>query len=70
MAGRSNGTGRTLFGPLTKGGESNFLDTLRAENVGALLLLFSSAIALVWASSPSSSSSSVSSSSVSSPSAS
>ena len=39
MADRSDGTGRALFGPLTKGGERNFLDTLRAENVGALLLL-------------------------------
>ncbi|HKX68034.1 MAG TPA: Na+/H+ antiporter NhaA [Intrasporangium sp.] len=44
--------GRTLFGPLTKGGERNFLDTLRAENVGALLLLVASVIALIWASSP------------------
>ena len=52
MTGRSNGNGRTLFGPLTRGGERNFLDTLRAENVGALLLLASSVIALIWASSP------------------
>lgn len=44
--------GRVLFGPLTRGGERNFLDTLRAENVGALLLLLVSVLALVWASSP------------------
>jgi len=44
--------GRVLFGPLTRGGERNFLDTLRAENVGALLLLLVSVLALAWASSP------------------
>ncbi|GAA6524588.1 Na+/H+ antiporter NhaA [Intrasporangium sp. DVR] len=50
--GRRNGNGRVLFGPLTRGGERNFLDTLRAENVGALLLLVVSVLALGWASSP------------------
>ena len=36
MERQDDDTGRILFGPLTRGGERNFLDTLRAENVGAL----------------------------------
>ncbi|MEV7973978.1 Na+/H+ antiporter NhaA [Cellulomonas sp. NPDC089187] len=42
----------TLFGRLTPGGERNFLDTLRAERTGGVLLLIGAVAALVWANSP------------------
>ncbi len=43
---------RTFPGELTPGGQRNFLDTLRAENTGAVLLLVGTVVALVWANSP------------------
>ena len=42
----------TLFERLTPGGERNFLDTLRAERTGGILLLIGAVAALVWANSP------------------
>lgn len=41
-----------LFSRLTAGGERNFLDTLRAERTGGVLLLIGALTALVWANSP------------------
>lgn len=41
-----------LFAALTPGGESNLLDTLRAERTGGVLLLIGAVAALVWANSP------------------
>ncbi|NCT91292.1 Na+/H+ antiporter NhaA [Cellulomonas sp. APG4] len=41
-----------MFSRLTAGGESNFLDTLRGETTGGLLLLLGTVVALVWANSP------------------
>jgi NhaA family Na+:H+ antiporter len=41
-----------LFEALTPGGQSNFLDTLRAERTGGVLLLVGAVAALVWANSP------------------
>lgn len=49
---RGPGPRRSLFGRLTAGGESNFLDTLRGETTGGLLLLAGTVVALVWANSP------------------
>ena len=43
---------QSQFGPLTPGGRRNLLDTLRAENTGAVLLLAGAVIALGWANSP------------------
>jgi len=42
----------SLFAALTPGGERNFLDTLRAERTGGVLLLIGAVVALVWANSP------------------
>lgn len=42
----------SLFSRLTVGGESNFLDTLRGETTGGILLLVGTVVALVWANSP------------------
>ena len=41
-----------ILGSLTPGSRRNFLDTLRAENTGAILLLLGAVVALVWANSP------------------
>jgi Na+:H+ antiporter, NhaA family len=41
-----------IFGDLTPSGKRNLLDTLRAENTGAILLLAGAVIALLWANSP------------------
>lgn len=43
---------RRLFAGLTPGGERNFLDSLRAERTGGILLLIGTVAALVWANSP------------------
>lgn len=43
---------RPLFADLTLGGRRNFLDTLRAETTGGVLLLVGAAIAITWANSP------------------
>src|SRR5665811_1782572 len=43
---------RAILGALTPGGRRNFIDTLRAENTGAKLLLLGTVVALVWANSP------------------
>lgn len=43
---------RTFPDELTEGGRRNFLDDLRAENTGAVLLLVGTVVALVWANSP------------------
>ncbi|GIG37293.1 Na+/H+ antiporter NhaA [Cellulomonas pakistanensis] len=45
-------TPSSLFGGLTPGGLANFLDTLRAERTGGILLLAGAVVALVWANSP------------------
>ena len=41
-----------LFSALTPGGERNFLDTLRGQTIGGVLLIVGAVIALVWANSP------------------
>jgi len=41
-----------LFSGLTPGGERNFLDTLRGETIGGVLLIIGAVAALVWANSP------------------
>ena len=41
-----------ILGSLTPGSRRNFLDTLRAENTGAILLLAGAVVALLWANSP------------------
>src|SRR5699024_11188781 len=46
------GDSAPLFSALTPGGERNFLDTLRGETIGGVLLLIGAVVALVWANSP------------------
>src|SRR5690606_40798290 len=41
-----------LFARLTPGGLRNYLDTLRAESTGGVLLVVAAVVALVWANSP------------------
>ncbi|WP_156251913.1 Na+/H+ antiporter NhaA [Pseudactinotalea terrae] len=41
-----------LFSRLTPGGLQNYLDTLRGESVGGVLLVIAAVVALVWANSP------------------
>lgn len=43
---------RPLFSEMTSGGRRNFLDTLRTETTGGVLLLVGAAIAIIWANSP------------------
>lgn len=43
---------RPLFAAITAGGRRNFLDTLRAETTGGVLLLLGAAVAIIWANSP------------------
>ncbi|MBK5248526.1 MAG: Na+/H+ antiporter NhaA [Actinomycetales bacterium] len=43
---------RPLFTDLTPGGLRNYLDTLRGESVGGVLLIVGAVVALVWANSP------------------
>ncbi len=42
----------STFSSLTPGGRRNFVDNLRAENTGAILLLAGAVVALAWANSP------------------
>lgn len=49
---RSAPTRAPLFSRLTAGGRRNFVDSLRAEMTGGVLLLIGAAIAIVWANSP------------------
>ncbi len=43
---------KALFSGLTPGGERNFMDTLRGETIGGVLLIIGAVVALVWANSP------------------
>lgn len=45
-------TREPLFARLTPGGLRNYLDTLRGESVGGVLLVVAAVIALIWANSP------------------
>ena len=51
-AGAENGTPPPVFGELTEGGRRNFLDILRGENTGGILLIIGAIVALIWVNSP------------------
>ncbi|TDE96104.1 Na+/H+ antiporter NhaA [Occultella glacieicola] len=47
-----NEPSQPLFSGLTEGGLRNYLDTLRGEAIGGILLIVGAVIALIWANSP------------------